>query len=187
MQVARLHVGDSIVPFALRGVDGKSHGTDGELRGENATVIVFTCNHCPYALAWEDRLLAIQRDYGDRGVRVAFINANDGDRYPADNFEAMADRAREKEYPLPYLHDETQEVARSYGAERTPEVFLFDGHGTLRYHGTVDDNAENPDEVKVRYLTTALESVLSRKNPAILATAPVGCTIKWKTAAVGSA
>jgi len=101
-------------------------------------------------------------------------------KYPDDSFPKMQERAREKGFNFPYLYDETQEVARAYGAERTPEVFLFDAQAVLRYHGTVDDNYEEPTEVKRHHLRDALDAVLANRAPATPQTQPVGCTIKWK-------
>jgi peroxiredoxin len=102
--------------------------------------VVFTCNHCQYARAWEDRLIDIQADYAGRGVQLVAISANDAKKYPDDSFPRMKERSEEKGFNFPYLYDEFQKVARAYGAARTPEIFLFDKGGTLRYHGTVDDN-----------------------------------------------
>jgi peroxiredoxin len=177
--LARLDIGDRMKPFNLPGVDGKKYLlTDYEDRA--AVVVVFTCNHCPYARAWEDRLIQLQSEYGDRGVQLLGINANDANKYPDDSFPKMQERAEEKGFNFPYLHDELQEVAREYGAQRTPEVFLFDGEGRLRYHGTVDDNYEDSDAVKEAYLREAIEAVLEGREPATPRTEPVGCTIKWK-------
>ena len=177
--MANVRIGDRLIPFRLKGVDGKQHASDDE-RGDKATVVIFTCNHCPYARAWEDRFIQMQRDYSDRGVRLIAINANDATKYPADSLDAMVERARERGFNFPYLQDETQAVARAYGAIRTPEVFVFDADNVLRYHGTVDDNYEDPDAVRSPYLRNAIESILNAKSVAILETTPVGCTIKWK-------
>jgi peroxiredoxin len=181
--MASLHIGDSAIPFALPGVDGKTHAFS-DARGSKATVVIFTCNHCPYARAWEDRFVSIQNDFRDQGVRLIAINANDAEKYPDDNFEAMRERATERNFSFPYLRDDSQEIARAYGAERTPEVFIFNGDDILQYHGTVDDNPEDPDAVKIPYLRAALDSILNRRRIAILQTTPVGCTIKWKPTSV---
>lgn len=147
--------------------------------GRPALVVVFTCNHCPYAQAWEERLLGIGRDYAGRAGMV-LINANDAERYPADSPAAMAQRARERDFSAPYLHDADQAVARAYGAERTPEVFLFDADRRLVYHGTIDDNYEDPDAVKVHYLRDALDAVLAGRPVPAAETKVSGCTIKWR-------
>jgi peroxiredoxin len=148
--------------------------------GKNAVVVIFSCNHCPYVRAWEDRLVQIQADYEAKGAQLVAINANDESKYPDDSFSKMKERAIEKKFNFPYLRDESQEVASAYGAQRTPEVFLFDKSGTLRYHGVVDDNYDEPAAVKRKYLRDALDAVLSGKVPLTAETMPVGCSIKWK-------
>lgn len=177
--MANLRIGDKAVPFNLSGIDGKQHSLH-EYAEKNAVVVIFSCNHCPYVRAWEDRMVQIQADYESKGVRLVAINANDASKYPDDSFPKMKERAREKNFNFPYLHDETQEVARAYGAERTPEVFLFDSNGILRYHGTIDDNYDDPSAVRTNYLRDALDAVLDGKAAPMSQTRPVGCTIKWK-------
>ncbi len=171
--------GATAVSFSLPGVDGNTYSL-ADYGDKNAVVVVFTCNHCPWAQAWEDRINQIQVDYGGKGVQVLAINANDSVSHPGDSFDKMKERAAEKGYKIPYLHDESQDVARAYGAERTPEVFLFDGSGNLQYHGAVDDNGEDPAAVQSAYLREALDAVLAGKSPVTQQTPPKGCTIKWK-------
>ena len=122
--MANLRVGDKTITFTLPGIDGKQQSLD-DYRGKDAVVLVFSCNHCPYVRAWEDRMVKIQSDYASKGVQLIAINANDASKYPDDSFPKMKERAREKGFNFPYLHDESQEIARAYGAERTPEIFLF--------------------------------------------------------------
>jgi peroxiredoxin len=143
-----------------------------------ATVVVFTCNHCPYALAWHDRLQAVARDYLSRGVRVLQINANDAERYPRDSPVAMAKRVNAGEFAGPYLYDSSQEVARAWGAAVTPDVYVLDAHGQLVYHGAPD--ADYHDEsLAAQWLREALEDVLAQRPVARTETQPVGCSIKW--------
>ena len=168
-----------LIPFSLKNVDGKTVST-GEFGSARALGVVFWCNHCPYVRAWEDRVLELQREYADRGLQLLFVNSNDARKYPGDSFEEMQARAKEKGYPAPYLVDETQEVARQYGATRTPEIFLFDQAGTLRYHGAPDDNYDDPKAVGQRYFRDAIEAVLGGTAPATADTEPRGCTIKWR-------
>jgi thiol-disulfide isomerase/thioredoxin len=168
-----------IISFTLPGVDGKTVSPQ-DFRDSAALAVIFWCNHCPYVRAWEDRVIALQREYAGRGVRFILINSNDPQKYPEDSFEQMQARARLKDYPFPYLFDESQEVARQYGATRTPEVFLFDAARTLRYHGAPDDNSEDPRAVQQHYLRDALEALLSDRAPAPAETTPRGCTIKWR-------
>jgi hypothetical protein len=147
--------------------------------GARATVLVFTCNHCPYALAWHDRLADVARAYGDRGVRFAAINANDAERYPRDSYEAMQARVAAEDWPMPYLHDATQEIARAYGAKVTPDVFVLDAEGRLRYRGAPDGDYGDPGQ-RAAWLREALDAVLAGSEPARAETKPVGCSIKWK-------
>ena len=142
-------------------------------------VVVFSCNHCPYVLAWEDRLNDIAREYAPRGLSVVAICANDAAKYPADSFPEMERHAAEKGFVFAYAQDESQEVARAYGATRTPEVFLLDGDRRLVYHGAIDDS-RNPDAVRSPYLRDALEALLEGGAAPLADTAPVGCTIKWR-------
>ena len=174
-----LAIESRVIPFALPGTDGATHGTE-DFGRTRVFGVIFHCNHCPYAQAWEDRLIATQRDYADHDVRFVLINANDAAKYPTDDFEHMRSRAKEKGYPFPYLHDESQETARAYGATRTPEVFLFDRAGVLRYHGAPDDNYEDPTAVQHHYLRDAIDAMLVGRTPATAQTKPVGCTIKWR-------
>lgn len=177
--MAPLALESILIPFALRGTDEEIHKTEDYGR-EKILGVIFTCNHCPYARAWEARLIQAQRDYAARGVQFLLINPNDPAKYSDDSFEQMQRRVREKRYPFPYLFDETQEVARAYGATRTPEIFLFDERRVLRYHGAPDDNYEDPKAVKQPYLRDAIEALIGGRHPEIAATKPVGCTIKWK-------
>jgi hypothetical protein len=142
-------------------------------------VVVFTCNHCPYALAWQDRIADTARDYAPRGVRFLAINSNDAERYPRDSYEAMQQRVREEDWPLPYLHDASQEVARGYGAKTTPDVFVVDGQGNLRYRGAPDSDYADPAQ-GAAWLREALDAVLEGRDPDPAETTPIGCSIKWK-------
>jgi peroxiredoxin len=147
--------------------------------GAPATVVVFTCNHCPYALAWHDRIMQAARDYADEGVRFLAINSNDSVRYPRDSYEAMQRRVAAEEWPMPYLHDASQEVARQYGAQTTPDVFVLDAAGHLRYRGAPDADYDDPSQ-NAAWLREALDAVLAGTEPARAETRPVGCSIKWK-------
>jgi alkyl hydroperoxide reductase subunit AhpC len=125
-------------------------------------------------------MVQIQATYADKGVQLIAINANDDSKYPDDSFSKMKERAIQKKFNFPYLRDQTQDVARAYGAERTPEVFLFDKTLTLRYHGAIDDNYDNPKAVKEPYLRDALDALLAGRPISASETKPVGCTVKWK-------
>ena len=172
-------IGDSAPAFELPDTDGSSCalGAAGE---HAATVVYWTCNHCPYALAWHDRLLVVASEYEIRDVRFLAINSNDAGRYPADSPDAMRERIeREGGWPHPYLWDGSQEVARAYGALKTPDVFVFDGDLRLRYRGAPDADYDDPEQNAV-WLRDALDAVLEGREPERAETDPVGCGIKWK-------
>jgi peroxiredoxin len=166
-----MRIGDEATTFSLPATDGREYGPDG------VTVVVFTCNHCPYALAWHDRLTQVAEDYD---VTFLAINPNDAERYPRDSFDAMKERVdADGGWPHPYLHDESQEVARAYGAQTTPDVFVLDAEGILRYRGAPD--ADHRDEgQRAAWLRDALDAVLAGEQPQRPETEPVGCSIKWR-------
>ncbi len=164
--------------FDLPGVDGQNHSLDSYGDAE-ALVLVQSCNHCPYVQAWEGRLSAIARDFADRGVRVVAVNSNDVSSHPEDSFEEMQKRASAEGFAFDYLYDEPQAVARALGAERTPEVFVYDRDRQLVYHGAIDDSREEGG-VSQQYLRDALAAVLSGQEPPLSETPAVGCTVKWK-------
>jgi peroxiredoxin len=173
--MARLAPGDPAPTFDLPGVDGTNHGlTDYR---ERPVAVVFSCCHCPYVVAWEDRLNAVARDYAGRAGLIA-INSNAG--YLGDSFEDMERRSEEKGFVFPFLYDETQETARAYGAARTPEVFVFDAAHRLVYRGAPDADYQNPSE-DARYLREALDATLDGGGPETAETPAVGCTIKWRS------
>jgi peroxiredoxin len=178
--MANVKIGEQAIDFNLPSVTGGTVSLHSPaLKGKRAIGVVFWCNHCPYVVAWEDRMIEIQKDYAHRGVAFVAICANDPVSYPQDSFENMAKRAQERAYPFPYLHDATQQTARSYGAQRTPEVFLFDAELKLVYHGAIDDNHSDRAAVRQRFVRDALDAVLAGGAPAVQESHPVGCTIKW--------
>ena len=139
---------------------------------------MFTCNHCPYALAWHDRIAAAARDYPD--VRFLAINPNDAERYPRDSYEAMQRRVAEEDWPMPYLRDESQEVALAYGAQTTPDVFVIGADGRVRYRGAPDSDHRDPSQ-NAAWLREALDAIRAGDDPARPRTQPVGCSVKWKS------
>jgi len=173
-----LPLGSTAVDFQLKGVDGKTYSLK-SLADKKALAIVFSCNHCPYVQAYETRMVQLQRDYLLKGAGLVAINSNDDEGYPEDSFENMITRSKEKGFNFPYLRDETQEIARKYGAICTPHIFLLNQQRILSYKGRIDDN-RNPADVKSHDLRNAIDAVLSGKTPAVQETRPFGCSIKWK-------
>jgi len=179
---AQFNIGKPAPDFNLPGVDGRNYSL-ADFRGKvKAMVVIFSCNHCPYVIKTEDRMIALGNEYQDRGVGFVLICSNDIINYPQDSPENMKKRAEQKGYPFPYLWDETQDIAHSYGAQVTPHVFLFDGDMILRYRGAIDDNIDNPDRVRRIYLKDAIEAILAGTPEKIdeTDTKPVGCSLKWK-------
>ena len=173
-----LGIGAKAPEFTLKGVDGKMHSFS-DYADKKAVVVIVSCNHCPTVIEYEDRMVALQRDYGAKGVRLIAINGNETDGHPTDDFAHMVERAKAKGFNFPYLRDDSQEVVRALGAVRTPEVFLFGPEQTLVYHGRIDDNPGNPAKVKSHDLRRALDEVLAGKPVSVPKTVPVGCTVKW--------
>jgi peroxiredoxin len=169
--------------FSLPNVDEKALSL-ADFPDAKGFVVVFTCNHCPYAIAYENRLIALHQAYAPQGYPVIAINANDPVKYPQDSFENMQLRAREKSFPFPYLFDSRQEVARAYQAERTPHVMVLqkDEEGELKevYRGAIDDNHASEKQVKQTYLADVLDALLDGQQPPYRDTPAVGCSIKWK-------
>jgi peroxiredoxin len=170
-----LSVGDSAPTWdGLIGVDDKPHSL-AELEDNKLVVVVFTCNSCPYAVDAEERLIALQAKYGKRGVALIAINAN---KVEEDLLPAMKEKAADKGFEFPYLFDETQQVARAFGAMVTPECFVLDEDRRVRYMGSIDDS---PDGRKVskKYLELAIDAVLAGDDPELGETVPIGCRVRY--------
>lgn len=180
-----LSIGSPMPMFpALPGVDGKTCSSD-DLANAKALVIVFSCNHCPYVQAYEERMIAFQSAFTPKGVRLVAINSNETANYPEDNFEEMARRAKKRGFNFTYLRDEDQRVAEAFGATHTPEFFVFAprrGESAFRlvYHGRMDDNHQNAGAVRERYLQDAVEAALAGVPAVVPETHSIGCTIKWR-------
>jgi peroxiredoxin len=177
-----LHVGDEAPRFSLANANA-AHGpatmSFDDAKGENGTVVVFECNHCPYVVASIGRMNAMAEKCANLGIGFVGINSNDPVVYENDSFEHMVKRADDG-MPYPYLHDDTQEVAHAYGAKRTPEFFLFDHDHRLVYQGRMDDSPRHPGEVTVEDLDNAIQAMLSGEAPSVAYTESIGCSVKWK-------
>lgn len=180
MAPTRLAIGTQGPDFDLPGVDGTRYSLK-SFANRTLVVVMFTCNHCPYVQAYEERLVAIQRDYAGRGVALVAINANETEHYPEDRFDKMVERAKARGFNFPYLRDEDQSAANAYGAHYTPEVFVLDRERRLRYTGRIDDNWQSPGGVREQTLRGALDALLEGRSVAKPETHAMGCTIKWAT------
>jgi hypothetical protein len=148
--------------------------------GPKGLLVVFTCNHCPWARAWEDRLVALGNSYQGKGIGVVAVNSNDPAEFPEDGWEQMQARAKSKGYGFPYVVDATSGVARAFGASKTPEAYLFDREGRLVYTGAIDDNARDPGAVREPYLKNALDAVVAGAPVRQPTTKALGCSIKLR-------
>jgi len=177
-----LKVGDKAPGFKLQNVDGEWVSLD-HYNDQRGVVVIFSCNHCPYVVAYEDRMIELHNTFADRGFPVVAINPNDPEVQPQDSYELMQVRAKEKGFPFPYLFDDGQKVYPTYGATRTPHVYLLKNTGDafeVAYIGAIDDNYQDADEVKVKFLEDAIVAVMEGREPETTETKAIGCTIKVK-------
>jgi peroxiredoxin len=175
-------LGDVVADFSLKNVDGKLV-TLGDFRNQRGIIVVFTSNHCPFSNAYEDRLMALNQKFAQQGFSIVAIMSNDPTAYVDDTFAQMKERAKEKNYSFPYLLDDTQAVARAFGASRTPQVFVLNqanGKFVLEYTGAIDDNPLDKAEVQRQYVDEAVSSLLINRPVQSPITKPIGCAIKWK-------
>ncbi|MBN2611160.1 MAG: thioredoxin family protein [Bacteroidales bacterium] len=175
-----INIGDKATDFKLKNIDGKFVSL-ADYKDAKGFVVVFTCNHCPYAVAYQDRLIEIDEKYKKLGYPVIAINSNDEKIVPGDSYDAMVSRAKEKSFSFPYLRDEDQSVVKAYGAERTPHIYLLQkvkGELVVQYIGAIDDNYKDASAVKEKYLENAIDALLKGKNPEPSFTKAIGCTIK---------
>ncbi len=172
-------VGDTAQDFNLKNVNGKNVSLAG-IKNAKGYIVVFTCNHCPYAKAYEQRIIDLHKRYAPLGFSVVAISSNDKDVVPDDSFANMKKLAKKKKYPFPYLYDETQEVAKNYGATRTPHVYVLDKDRVVRYIGAIDDNSEEPSLAKEKYVESTVDALLKGQDVAVKETKAIGCGIKWK-------
>jgi peroxiredoxin len=166
--------------FSLEGIDSKTHSLKSYSEKE-IIVIIFMCNHCPYVKAVLKRIIALQNEFIDRGVQFIGINSNDATRYPDDSLENMKIIAKENDFSFPYLIDPSQEVAKSYDAVCTPDLYVYGKNRKLVYRGRIDDNWEDSEKVTQQDLKLALENILSREVITSKQIPSMSCSIKWKT------
>jgi peroxiredoxin len=174
-----LQIGAPAPDFRLPATDGKTYAL-GDFAGDPVLVVFFTCNHCPYVTGSDESTRRTAEKFGSRGVRFVAINSNSKNTYAEDDFPHMVERMREEKFPWIYLHDETQEIARAYGALRTPHFYVFDRDRKLIYTGRAVDNPRQAERSKTHELERALEEHLAGKPVSTPVTNPIGCNVKWE-------
>ncbi len=176
-------VGDKAINFKLKNVDGKMIASQ-DFKDAKGLIIIFTCNTCPYAVKYEDRIIALDKKYKTKGFPVIAINPNDSEVQPDDTYEKMVKKAQEKQFTFPYLYDPGRKVSAVYGATKTPHVYLVSKKGnalTVEYIGAIDDNYKDASMVKKTYLEDAINALLEGKKPQPNYTKAIGCTVKKKS------
>ncbi|MCC5931710.1 MAG: thioredoxin family protein [Cyclobacteriaceae bacterium] len=171
-------VGQKASDFNLKNVDGKMISLS-DFKGAPAYVVIFTCNSCPYAKDWEDRIIDLHAKYASRGIPVLAINPNDPSISGDDSFEKMVEISKKQNYTFPYLFDQQQTAARAYGATRTPHAYVLDKNMVIRYIGAIDNNHKNAKAADKKYVEEAVEAILQNKEVKTKSTKAIGCTIKW--------
>ncbi|MDE5417168.1 thioredoxin family protein [Labilibaculum sp. DW002] len=175
-------IGDEAIDFKLKNVDGK-HISLSDYEDAKGFIVIFTCNHCPYSVAYEDRIIEIDKKYKAKGFPVIAINPNDPELYPSDSFENMIIRSEEKGFTFPYIFDNTQEIYKTYGATKTPHVFILSnnsGKYKVEYIGAIDNNYKDAEQVTEHYINDAVDALLQNKKPKVTSTKAIGCSIKSK-------
>ena len=177
-----LSVGDYAPDFNLKNIDGKMVSLS-SYKDSKGVIVVFTCNTCPYANGYEQRIIDLANKYSSKGFPMIAINPNDVGQQPDDSMEAMQKRAKEKNYTFPYVRDDSQEVTKKFGAAKTPHTYILSNNGgkfKVEFIGAIDDNPRDADGVNVKYAEDAIDALLAGKSPAVKEARAIGCTIKWK-------
>lgn len=176
-------VGDTAMDFKLKNYDGRMVSM-ADYKDAKGYIVIFNCNTCPYSKAYDSRIIALNKKYASKGFPVLTINPNDPDLSPGDSFDEMKKQAKRNKYDFPYLVDETQDVARAYGATNTPHVYVLDKVSNEKlkvvYIGAIDDNSRNAETVTKKYVEDAIEALMQSKNVPVTQTKAIGCTIKWR-------
>ena len=183
LQAQAYQVGDEAANFNLKNVNGEMISLYDYNEASKGAIVIFTCNHCPYAIAYEDRIIELDQEFRKKGYPVIAINPNDPVLQPADSYEKMIERADEKQFPFPYLIDEKQEIYKIYGAKRTPHVYVLNKENNkfiVSYIGTIDDNYKDANAVEKKYLADAVNALINGEKPDPDFTKAIGCTIKDK-------
>lgn len=173
-------VGDTATDFKLKNIDDKQVSL-ADYKKAKGFIVIFTCNHCPYSVAYEDRIIELDKKYKEKGFPVIAINPNNPEKQPQDSFEAMKVRAKEKGFTFPYLFDDGQKIYPQYGATRTPHVYILTkekGKNVVQYIGAIDDNYKDASQAKVKYVEDAVDALLKGEKPKLTETKAIGCTIK---------
>ena len=182
MALSAYKPGDNATDFNLKNVDGNMVSPK-DYPAAKGFIVIFTCNHCPFSQAYEQRIIDLDKKYAPQGYPVIAINSNDPAVVPEDSFEKMAERAAERKYSFPYLYDNTQEVAKAYGATRTPHVFVLSRNGNnmiVKYTGAIDNNTDDAAAADKKYVENAVDALIAGKTVAVQETKAIGCTIKWR-------
>jgi peroxiredoxin len=185
MAPAGLKPGDAATDFKLLNIDSSMIGLSSYKQASKGAIVIFKCNHCPFSIAYEDRIIALHEKYAVKGYPVIAINPNDAVQYPSDGFSEMQVRAKEKGFKFPYLHDETQAVAKAWGAERTPHVFVVKKEKKkwmVKFVGAIDNNTDDAAAADKKYTEMAVDALLAGKEPEIKSVKAIGCGVKWKKA-----
>lgn len=182
--IAGYGVGDYAKDFKLENIDGKSVSLS-DYDNAKGFIVVFTCNTCPYAKAYESRIIDLDKNYASKGFPVVAINPNDISQQPGDSMDEMKKRAKNKGYSFPYLRDDSQEVAKAFGATKTPHVYVLNKEAAdkfkVEFIGAIDDSPNDPSDVSETYVEDAINAILSGNKPSITEKRAIGCTIKWKS------
>ncbi len=171
-------IGDKATDFNLKNVDGKMVSLK-SYEDAKGYIVIFTCNSCPYSVAYEDRIIELQRKYAGKGFPVIAINPNDDKKSPKDSFNKMKERAKEKNFNFAYVYDDSQEITKAYGASNTPHVYVLDAERTVQYIGAIDNNTKNAADADKKYVEEAVDAILAGEKVPTEKTKAIGCTIKW--------
>ncbi|WBV55291.1 thioredoxin family protein [Chryseobacterium daecheongense] len=175
-------IGDEATDFKLKNIDGKMVSLS-DYKSAKGFIIIFTCNHCPYAKKYEDRIIALDKKYKEQGYPVIAINPNDPNVQQEDGYQQMIERAKQKGFTFPYLVDEGQKIYPQYGATKTPHVFILqkeNGKNIVKYIGAIDNNYDNPNDVSEYYAQDAVNALLKGEPVKMTKTVAIGCTVKVK-------